>query len=218
MAVIISQVRIWQLVENNSDRLQGTRKFLAGLENGRQSEPGLAGCGLNPYRQRGEKNGRSEPVSRVLSRAAISLGRRLPAASSNLPGSGGGPDRSAPEQISGSFLLGLAPSGVCPAKAVTRFAVRSYRTFSPLPGDRRPTCVERDNRTAVCFLWHFPDPRGRWVLPTTASCGARTFLDADSAGLSQPAPHRGRSVRSGRINCTAAAGRVSRSTILAQSN
>lgn len=42
------------------------------------------------------EEGRSGPVSRVLSRATISLGRRLPAASSNLPGSGGGPDRPAP--------------------------------------------------------------------------------------------------------------------------
>jgi hypothetical protein len=31
---------------------------------------------------------------------------------------------------------------------------------------------------AVCFLWHYPDPSqlGRWVLPTTAPCGVRTFL------------------------------------------
>jgi hypothetical protein len=36
---------------------------------------------------------RSGPVSRVLSRAAISLGRRLPAASSNLPGSFCEPDQ-----------------------------------------------------------------------------------------------------------------------------
>jgi hypothetical protein len=41
----------------------------------------------------GKKAGRSEPVSRVLSRAVISLGRRLPAASSNLPESDGEPDR-----------------------------------------------------------------------------------------------------------------------------
>ena len=30
-------------------------------------------------------------------------------------------------------LLSLAPGGVCPASSVTRTAVRSYRTFSPLP-------------------------------------------------------------------------------------
>ena len=31
-------------------------------------------------------------------------------------------------------------------------------------------------RKAVCFLLHFPWPHGRWVLPITASHGARTFL------------------------------------------
>lgn len=31
------------------------------------------------------------------------------------------------------FLFGLAPSGVYPAALVTKRAVRSYRTFSPLP-------------------------------------------------------------------------------------
>src|SRR3954468_3634974 len=31
------------------------------------------------------------------------------------------------------LLCGLAPDGVCPAAAVTRSAVRSYRTVSPLP-------------------------------------------------------------------------------------
>ena len=40
--------------------------------------------------------------------------------------------------------LGLAPCGVCLAASVAKRAVRSYRTFSPLP------------LRAVCFLWHFP--------------------------------------------------------------
>ena len=37
------------------------------------------------------------------------------------------------EQVSMPFLFGLAPGGVCPATPVTRHAVRSYRTISPLP-------------------------------------------------------------------------------------
>ena len=45
-------------------------------------------------------------------------------------------------------LFGLAPCGVYPASGVTVGAVRSYRTFSPLP--RRRISV------AVCFLWHWP--------------------------------------------------------------
>ncbi len=32
-----------------------------------------------------------------------------------------------------ALLFGLAPGGVYPATAVTSRAVRSYRTFSPLP-------------------------------------------------------------------------------------
>ena len=42
------------------------------------------------------------------------------------------------------FLFGLAPDGVYLARLVALAAVRSYRTFSPLPVK------------AVCFLWHFP--------------------------------------------------------------
>ena len=37
---------------------------------------------------------------------------------------------------------------------------------------------ERDIGPAVFFLWHFPCPHGRWVLPITVSCGARTFLSS----------------------------------------
>jgi hypothetical protein len=43
-------------------------------------------------------------------------------------------------------LFDLAPGGVCRAAAVTRGAVRSYRTVSTWP-----------HRNAVdYFLWHFP--------------------------------------------------------------
>ncbi len=56
--------------------------------------------------------------------------------------------------------------------------VRSYRTVSPLPPGKAKI---RLSRSAVYSLWHFPYPHGRWALPTTAPCGARTFLSlADS--------------------------------------
>src|SRR5690606_32497498 len=42
-------------------------------------------------------------------------------------------------------LLGLAAGGVCHAAPVTRNAVRSYRTLSPLPPGRNP-----DRRSALC--------------------------------------------------------------------
>jgi len=47
-------------------------------------------------------------------------------------------------------------------------AVRSYRTFSPLPKVLRPE--------AVYFLWHFPWTHIPQALPGTLPYGARTFL------------------------------------------
>ena len=60
-------------------------------------------------------------------------------------------------------------------RAVTRSAVRSYRTISPLPATSRSAFTGGPLR-AVSFLWHCPCSHERWELPTTASCGARTFL------------------------------------------
>ena len=92
----------------------------------------------------------SRPISRVLSRTTIHLGRTSPYASSDLPGPNAG-------RALGS-LFGLAPGGVYPAAPVTGNAVRSYRTFSPLP-----LIAVRQPR-AVCFLWHFPSTHPReWV-------------------------------------------------------
>ena len=101
---------------------------------------------------------RSRPISRVLSWAIIPLGRLSPDALSDLPGNGAG------RAI--VSLFGLAPGGVCPATAITNSAVRSYRTFSPLPltggmfpvalsiGSRRPDAIWR------LALWSpdFPPP------------------------------------------------------------
>jgi len=58
--------------------------------------------------------------------AVIPLGKALLPSSSNLPGSR--TERAAPPP-----LFGLAPHGVCPAGRIAPSAVRSYRTFSPLP-------------------------------------------------------------------------------------
>ena len=51
------------------------------------------------------------------------------------------------------FLFGLAPSGVCLAKYVTIFAVRSYRTFSPLPKWRYIFC---GTFPEVTLAGHYP--------------------------------------------------------------
>jgi len=58
------------------------------------------------------------------------------------------PPPPAPSDSGTPFLFGLAPCGVCPARGITVAAVRSYRTFSPLPASRK--------MQAVCFLWRFP--------------------------------------------------------------
>jgi len=50
--------------------------------------------------------------------------------------------------------------------------VRSYRTFSPLPGEIGAGPYHR----AVSFLWHFPSRHRDSALRSTLPCGARTFL------------------------------------------
>lgn len=94
----------------------------------------------------------SQPISRVLSRAIISLGCLSPNTSSNLPGSDA-------DNIVRS-LFGLAPSGVYPANRVASVAVRSYRPFSPLPlesGGLFSVALSVDLRlpgvTWHCVLW-----------------------------------------------------------------
>ena len=125
------------------------------------------------------------PVSRILSCAVIPLGAALPRTLiSDLPGGfGNSSSRLAASgrcvAPPGSFavlpsLFGLAPCGVYPAPPFTVRAVRSYRTFSPLP--RRWICrngeparqagqpgiafpgmpSRRGVAEAVSFLWHWP--------------------------------------------------------------
>ena len=62
---------------------------------------------------------------------AIHLGRPLPDASRDLPGRWY--ENTPANRIDIPSLFGLAPGGVYPAILVTENAVRSYRTFSPLP-------------------------------------------------------------------------------------
>jgi len=77
--------------------------------------------------------------------ATIPLGRRLLASSSDLPGDvrlrrGGSGSDGPPDHAT---LFGLAPCGVLPATDVAAGAVRSYRTFSPLPLDSALTRLAR---------------------------------------------------------------------------
>ena len=130
----------------------------------------------------------SGPVSRVLFprtgkgpwATTISLGRRLPGVSSSRPGRNDETGRFVPTTITPkrglrrtSSCLALLPMGFTEPDRSPGLLVSSYLTVSPLPAERTPQ--------AVCFLWHFPWPRGRWALPTIAPCGARTFLPPASS-------------------------------------
>src|SRR5450759_1023182 len=111
----------------------------------------------------------SWPIRRVLccgrvdyaSAAVIHLRRTLPHASSDLPGSAGGPPSNAPCLV--LLRVGFAEPHRSPGALVG-----SYPTVSPLPPDRGPM--------AVCSLWHCPAGHPGWVLPTALPYGARTFL------------------------------------------
>ena len=94
-------------------------------------------------------------------RTIIHLGRVSPRASSDVPGSSGGPP-------SNASLFRLAPDGVCRATGVTAGPVSSYLTLSPLPRSR--------GGAVVYSLWHFPRGHPHQALPGILPCGARTFL------------------------------------------
>ncbi len=72
------------------------------------------------------------------------------------------------EQARATSLFGLAPGGACHAVAVTRDAVGSYPTLSPLP-------VPQVRRFAFCGAIPRVTPGGRY--PPPFHRGARTFLD-----------------------------------------
>src|SRR5262249_44390089 len=55
-------------------------------------------------------------------------------------------------------LFGLAPCGVLPATDVTAGAVRSYRTFSPLPFDSPLSWLAQGGMFSVPLSFRFPCP------------------------------------------------------------
>ena len=127
---------------------------------------------------------------------AIPLGRPSPGASSNQPERPG--QRTRPRfarRRSVSLLFGFAPGGACHAALVTKDAVRSYRTLSPLPARRR--------RFAFCGAIPGVAPGGRY--PPPCRRGARTFLERASApATARPSdPGRKVSVRSPQVKRSA---------------
>ena len=69
-------------------------------------------------------------------------------------------------------LFGLAPSGVY------RAAECYHRRGALLPHLFTLTTPALRQRSAVCFLWHFPSAHAAQALPGTLPYGARTFLRA----------------------------------------
>src|SRR5882762_2256680 len=103
-------------------------------------------------------------ISRVLSDfsvATISLGRPLPDASSNLPGS------QARRATSFSPIWSFSEWGL-PSRR--RHRLRWCALTAPF----HPCRVL--SPAAVSSLWHFPWDHSRWGLPSTLPFGARTFL------------------------------------------
>jgi hypothetical protein len=80
------------------------------------------------------------------------------------------PSRRVRALLSARSLFGLAPCGVCHAPSIAGRAVRSYRTFSPLPRPkpRRYVLCGTGRRLALT-------PASR-TLSGTLLCGVRTFL------------------------------------------
>jgi hypothetical protein len=132
----------------------------------------------------GENKDRSGPISRVLSGAAISLGRRLPAVSSDLPGRFCGPDQPATVSRASSCAV-LLPVGFAEPGQSPGLLVRSYRTVSPLPG-ARPASRPFTGRFTFCC-----------TVPVLTDGGYYPPLCPVEPGLSSasPASNRGDSQR-----------------------
>ena len=118
------------------------------------------------------QNGRSRPVSRVLSprsltvpgEADIPLGPALPQGSSELPGSAAG-RRCRAKRLLPYLPLHRVGLAVPPVSPRARCALTA--PFHP--------CL-RLSPPAVCSLWRCPASRLGWTLSSTLPCGARTFL------------------------------------------
>ena len=138
----------------------------------------------------GDKNA-SWPVSRVLCRGSLrrdghSSGTRV-AARLKQPTRTAMRKRIPPRSRSHEAvpsLFGFAPGGVCLASPVTRAAVRSYHTLSPLllPASAATSAIR--GRFAFCGTFPGVAPAGRYPAPCFR--GARTFLHPKSATTLRP--------------------------------
>ena len=154
--------------------------LVPGVVRGRRNGPGRDGTSVSPYGNRIHcTGGAGESVSRVLCAGLRPFGLRPRRRPFLWDGGCPPPPAAYPEVMAvratprdpeiPPSLCGLAPGGACRAGRVAAAAVGAYPAVSPLPRPLRAV--------AVCFLLRFPWPCGRWALPTTLLCGARTFLE-----------------------------------------
>ncbi len=132
----------------------------------RKSKPDRCGLGhlrIRNWCQMACKPGSVTPVKP--GQMAIHLGRLLPSASRDTPGSR--PGNEAHEQVVADPYLVLLPVGFAFATSVTRSAVRSYRTLSPLPAPKRRRFAFCGTVPEITLAGSYPAPCFR---------GARTFL------------------------------------------
>ncbi len=130
---------------------------------------------------------KSEPaISRVLSTTTIHLGQPSPTASSDLPGSplgtGGAQRTSSPiGALCAAPLpyLVLLQAGFTVPRTVTSRAVRSYRTFSPLPGIAW--------RYIFCGTFHGLTPSRRYLAPCPKEPGLSSTTTSVTA-IAWPTP------------------------------
>src|SRR6202008_2582023 len=73
--------------------------------------------------------------------------------------------------LSATSLFGLAPGGVCHAVLVTKSAVRSYRTVSPLPDLLRSL-----RRFTLCCTFRGLAPPRRYLAPDPPEPGLSSIL------------------------------------------
>ena len=116
----------------------------------------------------------SRPVSRILSRVTIPLGRRLPGRLERCTRPLGG------QRHRG--LLHLAPDGVWLAAVSPR---RWWALTPPFHPYLRRLRRER-SPVAVSFLCHYPSAFAAWGLPSVLPFGVRTFLELSRLSARSP--------------------------------
>lgn len=149
------------------------------------------------------KPGSGWPEDRSPDVTAIPLGRALLRASSNQPGRQGPETGPSPLARRASSLFGFAPGGACHAVPVAGSAVRSYRTFSPLPADGSRNLRPQ----AVRSLWRFPWGRPRRTLSGTVFPWSPDFPPSQARAAVRPTGARA-SARSQRQRQGAGAGKT----------